>query len=312
MTTSTQQIAAYYQNLLILQYLQKSKARETIYSTILPILLPGSDQQTISFHGIPASGTFEIDYDGSTAAFSWNTATSIIQANLNSILPSPLTVVVTGTIATGLTFVFSNYITSVINLLVDNNALLDADSNPVVADAQCIGDQLPFQVQNAFNLIGSSIASGVQLDTIGKYQNVTRSGIGFNGPVTLDDSDFLKLIQLATIRNSSGSSLSTIQNLLSIYFSGEIYVFDYQTMQMSYLINTSIIDEDLLSLFISEGLLPRPMAVALSIIAFPIVDKFFAFRTYSAPAWVNTTPFNSYASYDTSWLWLSYQDAIVV
>lgn len=126
-------------------------------------------------------------------------------------------------------------------------------------------DQLPTLVQNAFNLNGANPAVGVQLDVIGKYVGVTRNGFTLKGaPISLSDSDFLSLIQMAIVTNSEGSDLGTIQQLLNFFFPGEVFVFDYQNMHMSYLINTSVGSQNLIQLFITEGLLPKPMGVALA------------------------------------------------
>lgn len=169
---------------------------------------------------------------------------------------------------------------------------------------------LPTQVQNAFNLIGNSTAVGVQLDTLGKCVGVTRNGYGFNGPVSLDDTDFLTLIQMAIIRNSSKSSLAAIQSLLNQFFANEIFVFDYANMNMSYLISESVGNQGLIDLFVNEKLLPKPMGVGLSVIAAPIINMFFGLRTYQAAASPITTPLNSYSSYNTSWLFITYADSI--
>lgn len=176
--------------------------------------------------------------------------------------------------------------------------------------APVIMDQLPNQVQNAFNLLGPDYPEGIQLDILAKYVGVTRSGYGFYGSVTLNDADFLTLIQMGIIRNRSGSSLATIQLLLNQFFAGEVFVFDYANMYMSYLINTSVGSQDLVDLFVTEGLLPKPMGVGLSVIAHPIINKFFGLRTYLAPASPFVTPLNSYTSYQTSWLFLSYSYAV--
>lgn len=176
-----------------------------------------------------------------------------------------------------------------------------------------IMDQLPTQVQDAFNLTGTSPAVGVQLDVIGKYAGVTRNGYGFSGqPITLDDSDFLSLIQMAVVQNSAGSSLSDIQNLIHTFFAGEMLVFDYKTMQMSYLVSSAIGSQNLVQLFVTEGLLPKPMGVGVALVIYaPVITTFFGFRTYTLPA-VNATPFNSYTDYQTDWPWLSYSNAIIV
>lgn len=168
-------------------------------------------------------------------------------------------------------------------------------------------DQLPNAVQEAFTL---GTATGVQLDVIGKYVGVSRTGRGFSSTITLSDADFLLLIQMAIIRNSEGSSLAEIQALLHQYFNNELFVFDYKNMHMSYLMDSSVGSQDLAELFVTEGLLPKPMGVQLAALIYHHpVDKFFGFRTYSAASTKNK-PFNTYSSYDMDAPWLSYADAV--
>lgn len=171
-----------------------------------------------------------------------------------------------------------------------------------------IMDQLPIGVQNAFK-IGTAV--GVQLDVIGKYVGVIRSGSSLNGSaIELDDNDFTGLIKLAIIRNNSGSSLATIQELLQSNFPSQILVFDYANMRMSYYLNSSIGSQDLAQLFVTEGLLPKPMGVQLaSVIYSPHIFKFFGFRTYDIPA-ANVSPVNNYDTYNTDYPWLTYSDAL--
>lgn len=175
-----------------------------------------------------------------------------------------------------------------------------------------IMDQLPTQVMNAFNLIGTDGATGVQLDVLGKYAGVTRNGYGFTGqPISLSDADFLTLIQFAIIKNSAGSSLATIQDLLHQYFPDEVLVFDYQNMQMSYLISSAIGSQDLIQLLVDQGLLPKPMAVGLSLVIYaPVITTFFGLGSYELPAF-NNSPLNTYADYQLDRPWLSYSDAVV-
>ncbi len=172
-------------------------------------------------------------------------------------------------------------------------------------------DQLPIDVQNAYNMLGDSIAQGVQLDVIGKYVGVTRTGQGFTSQITLSDADFLIFIQMAIISNSASSSLSAIQDFIHQFFAGQVLVFDYQNMHMSYLISSSVGSQDLIQLLVTEGRLPRPMGVSLSVVIYvPIIDTFFGFRTYRLPA-TNSSPFNSYTDYQTDRPWLSYADGVV-
>jgi hypothetical protein len=158
----------------------------------------------------------------------------------------------------------------IIQYIGQNNAYATVSATA----ALLILNQLPLQIQNAFNMDGSAV--GVQLDVIGKYAGVTRYGTGFNGqPITLDDTDFFTLIQLAVAQNSAGSSLSQIQTLLNTYFSGDIFVFDHKDMRMSYIINSNLGNQNLIALFITEGLLPRPMGVQLAAPIYTSITAFF-------------------------------------
>ena len=171
-------------------------------------------------------------------------------------------------------------------------------------------DQLPVDVMNAFDLTGSNVAEGVQLDVLGKYVGASRDGYDFSGPVTLDDADFLSLIQIAITSNSAGSSLATIQEFLHQFFPDQILVFDYQNMQMSYLISSAVGSQTLVQFFVKGGWLPRPMAVAVALVIYgPVINTFFGFRTYLLPA-VNSSPFNEYADYQMDRPWLSYSNAV--
>lgn len=136
-----------------------------------------------------------------------------------------------------------------------------------------IMDQLPLAVQNAFE-IGTAV--GTQLDVLGKYTGVTRYGVGFDGqPITLGDFDFTQLIKLAIITNNSGSSLFTIDTLLNTYFPNEIFAFDDADMHMSYLISSSIGSQNLVEMFVTQNLLPKPMGVELaSVIYLPAIGIF--------------------------------------
>ncbi len=172
-----------------------------------------------------------------------------------------------------------------------------------------VADQLPVAIQDAFDI---DTATGVQLDSIGKYAGVTRYGNGISGPITLSDADFRTFIKIAVVKNHSDGTLASIQSLLDIYFPGTILVFDYQNMHMSYLLNSSIGSQDLAQLFVSEGLLPKPMGVQLAATIFASdISHFFGFRTYDLVGF-NNEPFNTYDVYTTTWPWLSYSSAVVV
>lgn len=134
-------------------------------------------------------------------------------------------------------------------------------------------DRLPFAVQSAFEL---ETAVGAQLDVIGKYAGVSRSGVGLQGqPIVLDDADFTALIKVAIIRNMAGSSLAIIQELLHNYFPNEIFVYDPQNMSLNYLISSTVGTQDLVQMFVVQKLLPKPMGVQLaSVIYLPSLEIF--------------------------------------
>lgn len=309
---TTQDLVKYYAGLLILQYLGKAKAAATIEMSATPAILPQTTVQEISFSAVSTSGTFLLDWEGvDTAAINWNDSPSTIQGKLQAI--SGLgSVTVSGSIASQLLIVTFTGVAPVATLLIAESNSLVASGVPVTITIAETDVTLPIAVQDAYNLFGPNIAKGVQLDVLGKYAGVSRTGNTFVGPVTLGDSDFTSLIQLAILKNSSGSSLATIQALLHMFFPDEILVFDYANMQMSYLVSSTLGSQDFIEIAITEGLLPKPMAVGLASVIFaPIITTFFGFRTYELPAF-NSSPFNDYASYQTDWPWLTYADAIIV
>lgn len=169
---------------------------------------------------------------------------------------------------------------------------------------------LPQQVMNGYDI---GTASGVQLDVLGEYTGVTRTGVGPNGQITLDDSDFTRFIQLAIVNNSNNSTLFAIQELLHTYFDQEIIVFDHMNMRMSYFVASDSVDSDLATLFVVEGKLPKPLGVQLSSVIYaPYAEliSFFGCRTYTQPGY-HISPLNTYGSYNLMYPFLSYTNALL-
>jgi len=169
-----------------------------------------------------------------------------------------------------------------------------------------IMNQLALNVQSGFNI---TTAIGNQLDLLGKYVGVTRSGNGFTGPITLVDDDFRVLLRFAILSNNVGSSLYEIQYLLNLFFGGKVLVFDYSSMQLSYIMDPSVGSYELAQLIVTEGLLPRPMAVGVSSIIYaPTITKFFGFVSAEVTV-MNNVGFNDASNYQTARPWL---DAVQV
>lgn len=312
MMQTTAELCAYYAGLLIIQYVGKERAFQSIRVLAALAVLGQCENtiQTFSLDGQPASGHFKLNFNGVPTAFiNWNASLADIQSAVQAVIGVNQIISISGSLSSQ-TFqiVFNNALDFPL-MTVTNNTLEQSDTTPIAITNAGNPDlgPLPLQVQNAFTF-GQAV--GTQLDTLGKYAGVSRNGFGFTGPISLDDADFTKLIQLATIQNNSGSSLATIQNLLNTFFPGEILVFDYQTMRMSYLISSSVGTQPLVQLFVTEGLLPKPMGVELaSVIYAPVITTFFGFRTYDAPQ-NHSSPFNNYDTYNMAFPWLSYADAV--
>ncbi len=164
-------------------------------------------------------------------------------------------------------------------------------------------DQMPVAVMNAFDIDG---AVGVQLDTLGKYIGISRTGYALGEPIVLDDDDYRTLIKLILLKNNSGTSLATIQSLLADSFPGQIFISDSQNMSLNYVILESLGTSTLLNMLATQDLLPRPMGVGTSItIVASHTNPFFGFRTYDAPD-PSVSPFNNYDFYQTVYPWLTY------
>ena len=302
---NTLQLIQYYASLLILQYVGKTRANATIQATAATMLLPQVSTQTITFSATPSSGVFFLNYNGTlTSSLTYNATASQVQTALQAISGlSSVTVSLSGLVYT---VTFTGVIPPAILLTVIGNT---TNETITVLETDLT---LPLAVQQAYNLTGSNIAVGTQLDVLGKYAGVSRYGYSISGlPITLSDSDFQVLISMAVISNNSTSDLYTIQQNIYNFFAGDILVFDYANMQMSFLISATTVSNNVLQLFITEGLLPVPMAVSYSIIYNPTINNFFGFRTYEAPAY-NSSPFNIYSNYQTNRPWLSYSMAVTV
>ena len=261
--------------------------------------------QYLTLSAVPTSGSFNVVYNGGSSAYiSYNATQDGVLGVFNALL-GVSQVEITGNPSSEVIeadFVI-NSIPSILS--IGTNTLM-ASGSPVTIT------------------ITTNQAVGANLDIICKYAGVSRSGFGQYGAITLDDADFRKLIQLAIITNSAGSSLATIQALLNQFFPGQITVFDDANtapMQMTYYLSTTAFSNNLLQLFITEGLLPVPMAVGVAVLAPPTVTELYGFCDYmtatpTMPNTVNTVGMNcatSYtlSNYNTTWAYLDYDESVI-
>jgi hypothetical protein len=308
---NTVELVQYYANLLILQYVGKARAYATIEAQVTPIVMPQTSVQVITFPLVPDSGYFTLTWNGDvTSHIPFDVTASELQNILRALAETLIDggtadttgtdilnggdavltgsniidggnafgfdlggVTVTGSVTDGFTVTFVGVTPPAALLEVDTTTLLSGSTTvtPVITETD---ETLPVAVMNGFNLTADPIAVGAQLDILGKYVGVSRTGQGFTTQITLDDTDYLALIQLAIIKNNSGSSLETIVGLLYQFFGTGIAVYDYANMLLSYTISSDVGSTDFLQLMVTEGLLPKPMAVGDFIV---IVDPTNAF-----------------------------------
>lgn len=300
-------LVSYYANLLIVQYLGKPKAYGTISAWASQVVMPEISQQQLTFSDVAASGHFIIQYSAFYAvSVAWNDSASTIQA-ATQLIPGLGSVTVTGSIASqSLNITFVNVAPVVPLITIPVNNLENGSSEPILVSVSEIDQTLPLLVQNGFNLLGSNIAVGAQLDILGKYVGVSRTYANLD----LSDADFLTVIQFAIVQNNSGSSLATIQSNLNQFFPDQFIAVDYQDMTMSYIFNSNLVNLNVLSVLLNEKLLPRPMAVGLTVIIIPHITSLFGFRTYDEPNDF-AKPFNTYDVFNTDWFFLSYGNVYI-
>lgn len=181
-----------------------------------------------------------------------------------------------------------------------------------VAEIRALTEEVAANGVSVSVLNGFSIddAVGKQLDTIAKYVGVNRTGRTFNSNIILGDDEFRSLIKIGIVRNSAGSSLFEIQSLLKEFFDGVLLVRDFKNMRIGYLFDEEIGSRPLAELFVSQGLLPKPMGVQLSSLIYSNnVNSFFGFTDYNSLEYQNTG-FNSYGDYIEEWPWLKYENSI--
>src|ERR1019366_7642336 len=182
----------YYVNLLITQYANLPKATAHIATLVAPLLIPQTSVQTLTFSATPTDGTFTLAWGGNiTAAINWNDTVPTIQTKLRALAGLSGATVVGSIAPLALAVTFTGVIPPASLLTVASNTLT-ASSVPVGILQANTDVTIPLAVQDAFNITGSNLAVGVQLDVVGKYAGVTRNGAGLSGQlVTLDDADFV-------------------------------------------------------------------------------------------------------------------------
>lgn len=129
-----------------------------------------------------------------------------------------------------------------------------------------VGDGLLLQLYNAFNV---DTAVGVQLDAIGKFLGIDRSG--------LSDDDYRLLINFKIVVDNGGHSMKDIDNILYEFFGKDIVCHNNQDMSLTYILVNEY--SNLIPVILANNLLPMPLGVGISIInRVNLPDLIFGFK----------------------------------
>ena len=210
-----------------------------------------------------------------------------------------------------------------VNLLIlQYRKLPNAQAHIAALIKQLMIYDLMIQVRNGYDL---DDAVGVQLDILGKYLGndriVTGSAFtrdyfglvlyGATAPFdhepyiqygdmipdvqyrryqedaeslfTLNDEEYRFFLKLKLIQNYSNASNQEIDLFLDQFFGDNVIFTDRFNMSISYIFGENV--ERLVTIAVSEGLLPKPAAVGLSVTFVPDIENIFIMIQYSG-----TTP----------------------
>lgn len=169
-------------------------------------------------------------------------------------------------------------------------------------------DGISLDVLNAFDL---ETAVGQQLDILGKYIGLSRQVKIFlpNQTTRLNDDDYRTLLKLKLITNNGRASTGEIKKSLYELFPDTIRVYDNRDMSYTYFVSDTL--QDLMTVIVSERLLPLPMSVEYRLIfVSKDVTKFFGFSNYTG---INNNP-NGFTRYSQGFrnYFLRYKDRFTV
>jgi len=173
-------------------------------------------------------------------------------------------------------------------------------------------DMLPLTLENSFDI---ETAVGVQLDMIGDIIGVTRNAFIAGIYTELLDTDYRFMLKMKILRNQLGSTLYDIDTYFWTYYPYTFNVYDHKDMSISFLVNSTVVNADLIKMLFSKDLMPYPMGVTRSYITYvPQMTNIFGFLTNTSDTTSQTdiAGFNSNVDYDSTSYFLSETDALIL
>lgn len=203
--------------------------------------------------------------------------------------------------------------------------------------------ELLISIKNGYDI---ETAQGAQLDVLGKYLGsdrvvtgiaFTRDYFGFSGygdvaPFTfspyleygeispdvqyrryqesaeslfsLNDEEYREILKLKIVQNNGNASNKDIDDLISEFFDNQAIFTDRENMTISYIFQGN--QERLVTIALSEGLIPKPAAVGLSVAYVPDINNIFVYTKYGEEAPDFGVGFAKYGETATGG-WLKYE-----
>jgi len=206
-------------------------------------------------------------------------------------------------------------------LIIQYRTLPKASAHIAALIKQLMIYDLMIQVRDGYNL---DDAVGVQLDVLGKYlgndriitgTTFTRDYFGMvvygatapfdhepfieygdiipdvqwrryeednQSLFTLNDTEYRFFLKLKLIQNYSNASNKEIDLFLEQFFGDNVIFTDREDMTISYIFQDNV--ERLVTIAVSEGLLPKPATVGLSVAFVPDIENIYTLIEYGATA----------------------------
>ena len=195
-------------------------------------------------------------------------------------------------------FDYSKYLSNL--LIIQYNGKPKASAT-VEAVAKMFPVDLILAVRSAFDL---DSATGVMLDTLGKYIGVSRWYYDENGEqIKLTDSEFRVLLKFKAISNTSNASHYDIDMALYNFFGQRVRATSAGNMEMTFFVPSDA--ERVVEAAIQQRAMPTPLGVEANRIV--IQDKdFFGFVNYNNQYAVYKTGFRDYNNPDKEGETLTY------
>jgi hypothetical protein len=94
----------------------------------------------------------------------------------------------------------------------------------------------------------------------------------------LSDNEYRQILKFKLVQNYSDASNQDIDDFLDAYFGSSVIFTDRENMTISYIFQNTV--ERLVTIAQSEGLLPRPAGVGLSVSFVPDINNIYSFKKY--------------------------------